>query len=167
LMTSLLSLATAADKSSNATGPQSSNTTKAQAFPRPDLTVQPVSETKIPMFVVKNVGASNAAQSIVQVQCVTQPAAAAGEPCMPNLHYVNVPAAPPSPGTMMTAPNVWRIPVGPLSASGGEVKLHVSVISKANQVNGLKFSVCADATAVIVESSEANNCSNFVFKPPQ
>jgi hypothetical protein len=169
LMTLLSTLATASEKSSNATGPQSTNTTKAQAlaFPRPDLIVQPVYETKIPMFVVKNVGTSNSGQSIVQVQCYTVPAAAAGVPCVPNVHYVNVIAAPPSPGTMMTAPHVWRMPVGALSASSGQSKLHVSVIPKANQANGLKFSVCADVTAALIESNEANNCTTFVFNPPQ
>jgi hypothetical protein len=162
-------LAAASDMSSNAIGPPRTNSTivgQAKPFPRPDLIVQPVSEVKLPMFLVKNVGAANSGQSIVQVQCHTMPAAAAGVPCMPNVHYVNVIASLPSPGTMMTAPNVWRIPVGVLSASGGEAKLHVSVIPKANQTNGLKFRVCADVTEAIVESSETNNCATFVFNLP-
>jgi hypothetical protein len=170
LTVTVSTLAAATDMSSNAIGPPRTNSTtimgQTKPLPRPDLIVQPVSEVKLPMFLVKNVGAANSGQSIVQVQCHTMPAAAAGVPCMPNVHYINVIASPPSPGTMMTVPNVWRIPVSSLSASGGEAKLHVSVIPKANQTNGLKFRVCADVTEAIVESSETNNCATFVFNLP-
>jgi hypothetical protein len=165
-LTALLpTAAVSADVSSNAIGPPGGKAVtkaQAQALSKPDLIVLPASDTKLPMFAVKNVGTAKSGQSMVQVQCHT----VSGAACMPDVHYSNVPAAPPSPGTMMTAPNMWRIPVGALDAAGGEVKLHISVLPK-NQIDGLKFNVCADVTAVIAESSETNNCATFVFKLPQ
>ncbi len=139
-------------------------TTKAQtqALKKPDLTVQPAPESKLPIFTVKNVGNANAGPFMVQVQCHT----VSGAACLPDIHYGNVPASPPSPGTMMTAPNVWRIPVAALNAAGGQVKLHLSVLPK-NQPSGLKFNVCADTASTVSESSESNNCAIFVFKPLQ
>jgi hypothetical protein len=161
-------LGVGADLSPNAgasNAPRANSSAQSQRMPRPDLIVQSLADTKLPMFTVKNIGNAQSPPSMVQVHCHT----VTGIACSPNVHYNNVPASPPSPGTMMTAPNVWRISIGALDAldtPGGHAKLHLSVLPK-NQTAGLKFSVCADIGATVNESNETNNCATWVFKPPQ
>jgi hypothetical protein len=118
---------------------------------------------KVPMFVVKNVGSGPAAASLLQIECRAQ---STNAPCVPDSHYANLPSqTAPSPpaGMHMTAPHVWRVPVSAL-APASEMKFALGVLPTAGGAAGLKFRVCADVGSTVAESSEANNCAEFVFK---
>jgi hypothetical protein len=133
----------------------------AKALPRPDLTTQGAS-AKLPMFIVRNVGSAQAATSIVQIECRTQ---SSNVPCQADRHYVNLPTqtAPPLPaGTHMTAPHLWRVPT-PSLAPAAEMKFALGVWPTASEAAGLKFRICADIALTVLEASESNNCSEFVF----
>jgi CARDB len=122
--------------------------------------------TKLPIFVVKNAGNAVSKPSVATIECRTQ---STNSPCMPNQHYVNLPAeAMPAfpPGTMMTAPYRWKYPV-PALASGGELKFVLGIWPTAAEAVGLKLRVCADVDSAVIESNETNNCAEIVYVKPK
>jgi hypothetical protein len=148
---------------------QSAASAQTTLQPRPDLIAQGLSDTKVPMLAVKNIGNAKAGASLLQVECHTNEPGAPSVACQPNVHYANLssPAIPSPPGLMMTSPNTWRIPIVALDAASGVAKHALGIRPTASQPNGLKLRLCADVTNAVVESNESNNCTTFIYHVPQ
>lgn len=159
LMAALVGLPAAAAPSSG------TSSTWSVAWPilrLPDLTADVIGTTLL--FRVRNLGNGASPATITRVECFTNAAAQTGDPCVPNVHYVLIPNVVLPPGTSMSAPNIWNVPIGGLDA-GGYTTFGLNIHS-APGVAALKFRVCADATALLGEWSEANNCTTVVHSWP-
>jgi hypothetical protein len=132
---------------------------------KPDLVADGIGTTNL-LFRVRNIGRANSPATITKVECFTNAAAALGDPCQPNVHYVTLPGVVLPPGTSMSSPNTWRVPVGGLDAVTGFTTFGLNIRSASGVNNGLKFRVCAEAAEVVAESNETNNCSVFVYNWP-
>jgi hypothetical protein len=137
----------------------------AQLVKRPDLVADGIGTTTL-LFRVRNIGSANSPASVTRVECYSNAAGPAGDRCLPNVHYVVVPGVVLPPGTTMSGPNVWLVPVGGLDAVTGFTTFGLNIRSAPNVTNGLKFKVCADGPNTIAEFNEVNNCQWFVYSWP-
>jgi hypothetical protein len=120
-----------------------------------------------PLFRIKNIGNKSAPATLAKVTCYVNGNSATGAPCQPQLHYVDLPGVVLPPGTSMSAPNVWRVPIGGLDAITGFTTFGLNIRSAPGlPASGLKFTVCADAGETVVESNESNNCYTFSYSWP-
>jgi archaellum component FlaG (FlaF/FlaG flagellin family) len=120
-----------------------------------------------PLFRIKNIGNKNSPATLASVTCYLNGNSATGDPCQARVHYVEQPGVLLPPGTSMTAPNVWRIPIGGLDAGTGFTTFALNIRSAPGlPASGLKFKVCADASETVAESNETNNCYTFSYSWP-
>jgi hypothetical protein len=140
---------------------------KPQPAVKPDLVADLVPGGANPLFRIKNIGNGKAPATIASVTCYLNGNSATGDPCQPRLHYVELPGVVLPPGTSMSAPNVWRVPIGGLDATTGFTTFALNIRSAPGlPASGLKFIVCADAGQTVMESSESNNCYTFSYSWP-
>lgn len=142
------------------------STTWSVAWPilrLPDMTADVVGFTLL--FRVRNLGNGASPATVTRVECFTNAASQTGDPCLPNVHYEIIPNVVLPPGTSMSAPNSWNVPIGGLDA-GGYTTFGLNIRSAPGVTNGLKFRVCADSTMLLAEWSESNNCTTVVYSWP-
>lgn len=158
---------TLASFSTHAAPAAGASTTWSIAWPilrLPDMTADVIGTTLL--FRVRNLGNAASPATVTRVECFTNAASQTGDPCLPDVHYVVIPNVVLPPGTSMSAPNVWNVPIGGLDAGGGYTTFGLNIRSAPGVTNGLKFRVCADATGLLAEWSEANNCTTIVHDWP-
>jgi hypothetical protein len=138
-----------------------------QPLARADLIADLAPGGSNPLFRIKNIGNKSAPATLAKVTCYVNGNSATGAPCQPQLHYVDLPGVVLPPGTSMSAPNVWRVPIGGLDAITGFTTFGLNIRSAPGlPASGLKFTVCADAGETVVESNESNNCYTFSYSWP-